>query len=67
MLRHPAYKGLRDDKPADEVEAEGRTVRFTNLDKTLFPKTGFTKGELIDYYERIGELVLPHLHGRPPA
>ena len=73
MLRHPAYKGLRTDKPARDVvfespkapAPEGPQVKLTNLDKTLFPKTGFTKGMLIDYYARMAPLVLPHLHGRP--
>ena len=74
MLRHPSYKGLRDDKPAEQVVRERaqeppppepqREVRRTNVDKVLFPATGFTKGELISYYERIGEVILPHLHGR---
>ena len=41
-----------------------RKVKRTNVDKVLFPETGFTKGELIDYYERMGEVILPHLHGR---
>ena len=37
----------------------------TNLDKVLFPETGFTKGKLIDYYARIAPAMLPHLVGRP--
>jgi bifunctional non-homologous end joining protein LigD len=92
MLRHPAYKGLREDKPASEVEleratdpegesltsravkrprkksavmVEGHELELSNLDKVLYPKTGFTKGELIDWYARIGEVLLPHLRGRP--
>ena len=74
MLRHPSYKGLRDDKPAEQVVRETaqeppppepqRKVKRTNLDKVLFPATGFTKGEVISYYERMGEVILPHLHGR---
>ncbi|MDQ4025852.1 MAG: non-homologous end-joining DNA ligase [Actinomycetota bacterium] len=31
----------------------------------LYPRTGFTKGDLIDYYARIAPVLLPHLHGRP--
>jgi bifunctional non-homologous end joining protein LigD len=31
----------------------------------LWPKTGFTKGEMIDYYARVADLILPHLRGRP--
>jgi bifunctional non-homologous end joining protein LigD len=92
LLRHPAYKGLREDKPAVEVRleratdpegesltaraerrprskaavtVEGRELELSNLDKVLYPKAGFTKGELIDWYARIAEVLLPHLRGRP--
>ena len=35
------------------VEVEGRTLTLTNLDKVLYPATGFTKGQVINYYRRI--------------
>ncbi len=38
---------------------------MTNLDKVLWPEVGFTKGEMVDYYERIAPVLLPHLAGRP--
>jgi bifunctional non-homologous end joining protein LigD len=47
------------------VEVEGRTLTLTNLDKVLYPDVGFTKGEVIDYYARIGPVLLPHLADRP--
>jgi bifunctional non-homologous end joining protein LigD len=47
------------------VTVEGRELELSNLDKVLYPKTGFTKGELINWYARIGEVLLPHLRGRP--
>jgi bifunctional non-homologous end joining protein LigD len=49
---------------APEVDVEGRRLRLSNLDKVLFPETGFTKGQVIDYYTRVAPTVLPHLHGR---
>jgi bifunctional non-homologous end joining protein LigD len=55
----------RERPGSAEVEVEGRTVRLTNLDKVLFPQTGFTKGDLIDFYARVADVLLPHLHGRP--
>jgi len=38
---------------------------LTNLDKVLYPATGFTKGQVIDYYARIAPVLLPHLAERP--
>ncbi len=47
------------------VEIEGKTLSLTNLDKVLYPATGFTKGQVIDYYARIGPVLLPHLTNHP--
>jgi bifunctional non-homologous end joining protein LigD len=54
---------LKDN--AFEATVDGRKLRLSNLDKVLYPKPGFTKGQVIDYYARIGPVLLPHLHGRP--
>ena len=47
------------------VEVEGRKLKLTNLDKILYPATGFTKGQVVDYYARIAPVLVPHLAGRP--
>ena len=47
------------------VHVDGRHLRLSNLDKVLYPETGFTKGEVIDYYTRVAPVLLPHLTGRP--
>lgn len=47
------------------VDVDGHTLTLTNLDKVLYPATGFTKGEVIDYYTRIAPVLLPHLADRP--
>jgi bifunctional non-homologous end joining protein LigD len=44
---------------------EGKTISVSNLDKVFYPKTGFTKGDLINYYIQIAPFVLPHLRNRP--
>ena len=44
---------------------DGRELTVSNLDKVLFPQSGFTKGQLIDYYVRISEAMLPHVRDRP--
>jgi len=74
-LRAPSYKGLREDKPADEVRREEpvtdrirkgeRELKFSNLDKAFFPQEGITKGELIEYYRAIAPVLVPHLKDRP--
>jgi bifunctional non-homologous end joining protein LigD len=46
------------------VEVEGRELKLTNLDKVLYPKAGFTKGEVVEYYARVGPTLVPHLAGR---
>ncbi len=59
-------------KPSDpaanadmRASIDGRTVKLTNLDKVLYPGNGFTKAEILDYYARVAETMLPHLAGRP--
>lgn len=47
------------------LEIAGKKVDVTNLDKVFYPKTGFTKGEVIDYYIQISPVLLPHLKNRP--
>lgn len=42
-----------------------RKVAFTNLDKIFFPKTGFTKGDMVKYYLDVSRWILPHLKNRP--
>ena len=96
-LRAPTYKGLRTDKPAEQVvredhtseeqaktpvdaaparraragaasaqtTVEGRELKLSNLDKVLYPKARFTKGDVIAYYTTIAPVMLGHLAGRP--
>jgi bifunctional non-homologous end joining protein LigD len=46
------------------VEVDGRELKLTNLDKALYPKAGFSKSEVVDYYARVAEAIVPHLAGR---
>jgi bifunctional non-homologous end joining protein LigD len=105
-LRHPSYKGLREDKAAGEVvredaagdstpdarggssaqapatelqgklviretsaksavtTVEGHELKLSNLAKTLYPKTGFSKRDVIDFYSAVADVMLAHLQGR---
>lgn len=47
------------------MSVDGRQVRVTNLDKVLYPATGTTKGDVIDYYRQIADVMLPHCSNRP--
>ncbi len=47
------------------VEVAGRRLALSNLQKVLYPDAGFTKGELIDYYAKVADAILPHVAGRP--
>lgn len=79
-FRHPVFKGLRRDKKAkeiqketaDQVELEEKTilmgknqVKLTSLTKWYWPKEKYSKGKMLDYYESIGDLILPYLKDAP--
>jgi bifunctional non-homologous end joining protein LigD len=53
--------------PGEEVrvEVDGRTLSLSNLDKVLYPRTGTTKGEVLNYYAQISPVLLPLLRDRP--
>jgi bifunctional non-homologous end joining protein LigD len=78
MLRHPSYKGLREEAPASafldagrpvrdgvEVRVGERTLKVTNLDKIMYPAVGLTKRDVIEYYVAVAPAILAHLEGRP--
>jgi bifunctional non-homologous end joining protein LigD len=112
VLRHPSFKGLREDKAASEVTREVAKpppraangaakpqrsaankaapakrpaasrrskpakgngavevagVRITNPQRVLYPEQGLTKLDLVQYYERVADHILPYLEGRPLA
>jgi bifunctional non-homologous end joining protein LigD len=48
-----------------EAKVGGKKLRLSNLDKVMYPKSGFTKGQVIDYYSRVAPALLPHLKDRP--
>ena len=74
-LRHPAYLGIREDKSAGEVTREQplqdvirkgmRELRLSNLDKPFWPDEGITKGDLLQYYQAVADVLVPHLKDRP--
>lgn len=47
-----------------QVDVEGRTLTISNLDKVLYPRTGTTKGEVLNYYATVSGVLLPHLRDR---
>jgi bifunctional non-homologous end joining protein LigD len=81
LMRQPVFLGLREDKSPREVKVERadrrgpepgkpgfRTrAKLTHLDKVFWPKEGYTKSDLVDYYHRMANWILPYLKGRPQA
>jgi bifunctional non-homologous end joining protein LigD len=47
------------------IEIEGKKLSVSNLDKVLYPQSGFTKADVIWYYVHVAPVLLPHLRGRP--
>src|SRR6185436_6035747 len=52
-------------RKTEVVEIEGREVTLSNLEKVMYPASGFTKGQAIDYYIKASKFILPHLKDRP--
>ncbi len=53
------------DAPPDSAAPPASRVRLTNLDKVFWPAEGYTKGDLIRYYDAIAPVMLPYLRDRP--
>ncbi len=73
-LRHPTFVGMREDKaPFDCAREDERPpppappsrVKLTNPDKVLFPRDGIRKRDVLELYEALAPVMLPHLSGRP--
>ena len=76
-LRHASFRGLREDKPAEEIVQESKrtekapkpqsTVKLTHPDRLYWPKDGVTKLGLVDYYASVWKLMAPYVVDRPLA
>jgi bifunctional non-homologous end joining protein LigD len=56
---------LPEGKKEATLEIEGRALKFTNLDKVFYPEDGYTKRDVLNYYDAVAPLILPHLKDRP--
>ncbi len=68
MLRHPSFKGIREDKaPSKAFKEEKEALPFplSHPDKVLYPKTNRTKLDIATYYDNIAEWILPYIINRP--
>ncbi|HYX69283.1 MAG TPA: DNA ligase D [Terriglobales bacterium] len=44
---------------------DGHKLKFTHLNKVFYPREGYRKRDVINYYNAVADLILPHLHDRP--
>jgi bifunctional non-homologous end joining protein LigD len=58
---------LTDDHIDAEVTIDGEVLKFTNLKKVFWPKEGYTKQDLLEYYHSIASYILPYLKDRPES
>jgi bifunctional non-homologous end joining protein LigD len=56
---------LPHDRKEVTTTIDGHSLKFTNLDKLYYPDDGYTKRDLLNYYDAVAELLLPHLKDRP--
>ncbi|MEJ0021415.1 MAG: non-homologous end-joining DNA ligase [Candidatus Doudnabacteria bacterium] len=54
-------------KQETTIKIEGKVLKLTNLDKVFWPKEKYTKGDVIDYYQKIAPYILPYLKNRPES
>ena len=60
--REPVAAGKQEEMT---VEVDGRSLKFTNLNKVFYPRDGYNKRDVINYYDSVAEMILPHLKDRP--
>ncbi len=72
VVREPSVADPADDPPPSipdakeaTVEVDGHRLKLTNLPKVFYPDEGYTKRDVLSYYNDVAELILPHLKDRP--
>ncbi len=61
-------KNMVKNKENEQViHVKGQELKLTNLDKVFWPDEGYTKGDVIDYYRKISDYILPYLKKRPES
>lgn len=65
--REPAFANEISLKERTKTLVDGKHLSLTNLEKVYWPDEKYTKSDLIDYYDRISEFILPYLKDRPES
>lgn len=61
----PAGPLLPGNETQVTLTIDGQDLKFTNLNKVFYPEQGYTKRDILNYYNSVADLILPHLEGRP--
>ena len=56
---------LTGDKEEMRATVDGRVLKFTHLNKVLYPAEGYTKRDIVNYYDAVADLLIPHWKDRP--
>ncbi|HET6434944.1 MAG TPA: DNA ligase D [Xanthomonadaceae bacterium] len=67
LLRHPSFKGLREDKTVDDIgdATPAPALRITSPDKLIYPELKITKRQVVEYYRAVAPALLPEIENRP--
>jgi bifunctional non-homologous end joining protein LigD len=65
--RPEVVQKIQEERTIELQEKPKEKPAFSNLDKVYWPKDGYTKGDLINYYEKMADIILPYLKDRPES
>ncbi|WP_300601232.1 DNA ligase D [Niabella sp.] len=65
--KRTAAKAAAPQQKETIIKADGKTVKLSNPQKVYWPEEGYTKSDLVDYYNQVAPFILPYLKDRPES